>query len=716
MILMRVYENQENMTMQTVLRDALEKLGLVGDGGVRAFSVLSDISNTVIADAIEPYFLNHHDLRRAIHGDGSRLWGFDSDGEVTELPLDGSKRTLKHTLTAKLSSYAEDSARGMRPPKAELGYEDLHNLPMLLIVTEKARMGDTFPHSLASLDLRMRTGGTLVAFVQELGRMCRYPSTRLLQRGATRDELRNGKFEEVERAFKCDLPLMLVAANKDDREIVCHVLRHRSLPTSELCDDKLFQGFEADAKFDVYGYFDRLPRAVIREDVQQVLVKAIEVKESRAPNSVSALHCINMKDGLDAYMATVKGKTDKLLLDGIDDKKKPLHTYHESYEPKLVAKATKAKAKGKAKGKAPAATVDAADEDGDEGVDDDVNDGEGGLGKTPHYDALPHDPHDKHSRRMLLFAECQIGKTGAYLYYLRRLREVIRGSFEPPFVPGPINCLRSWHFPYWKTLADSGKLDYSQPKEGHYYEKVAKQRLAFLQAAAKALTQTPGRCWISLYCEWLSKAEVELLTDPSTGAKKRLPGELIVSSVGAEKIADLKKSLEAKHANIPISPTGEVKQGSEAANVLKACINWDQRMTNLSVLGDPQQLAELQQPGYDAANVVWDKPAVHVGLPKKAKCLSAHTQQMMARREPPSTVGSAKITHSKLTLLAQKFGNGTELLSNAEYSLYVPSSMSSRVSVKGISANANSDGLDVRRWMFTCSCVAPLSFEDRHCT
>ena len=76
MILMRVYENQENMTMQTVLRDALGKLGLVqtdggsdGDSAPRAFSVLSDITDTKIAEAIEPYFLEQFDLNRALGSD-----------------------------------------------------------------------------------------------------------------------------------------------------------------------------------------------------------------------------------------------------------------------------------------------------------------------------------------------------------------------------------------------------------------------------------------------------------------------------------------------------------------------------------------------------------------------------------------------------------------------------------------------------------------------
>ena len=687
MILMRVYENQENMTMQTILREALEKLGLAKQEGIRAFSVLSDISNTVIADAIEPYFMEH-DLRRAVDGD-RRLWGFDSKGQVTEL---ASKRTLAQTLAAKRASYQKDTARGIRAPKAELGYEDLHNLPMLLIVTEKARMGDTFPHSLASLDLRMRTGGTLVAFVQELGRMCRYPSTRILQRGITREQLIKGHYnEEVKQSFEAKLPMMLVLANKDDRDIVCHVQWDPSEPASELHNDWHFKDLSPDVTYDVHGYFDRLPRAIIRKEVQKMLVDGIAIKESKAPNSrtTSALQCVNMKDGLDAYMAHARGKSDKALLDGIDDHHNPLHAYHDSYVPKLV---TKRQDKETA--------APAADEN-----DEDVNDTNDNVSKTPHYDAKPHDASDKHSRRMLLFAECQIGKTGAYLHYLRRLREDIRGTFVPEIISGPIDRRLSWHFPYWRKLAGSAKLDYSQPKEGHYYEKVAKQRLAFLQELAKA--QLSGNAhWSTIYCNWLRKAEVQLtINSESSHYKKKISGELIVSKVGVAKIESLGKELQS--ADIPVARTGEVKQDNEAIKVLKACIDWDRRMTNLSALHE--QLADLQQPGYNAANAVWDKPAQQTGPAKKVNCSTTQAQQMMALRVPPSTSSVPGLSYSEhlhVKLPKQDYGCGTSLLSDADYSLYIPSSMRDRVSVVNNCATvADSNGLVVHRWIFTCSCM-----------
>lgn len=40
--------------------------------------------------------------------------------------------------------------------KAGLLYEDLYGVPCLLILCEKGRMGDTFPHTFDCLDMRLR--------------------------------------------------------------------------------------------------------------------------------------------------------------------------------------------------------------------------------------------------------------------------------------------------------------------------------------------------------------------------------------------------------------------------------------------------------------------------------------------------------------------------------------------------------------------------------
>lgn len=40
--------------------------------------------------------------------------------------------------------------------KSGLLYEDLFGLPCLLLLCEKGRMGDTFPHTFDCLDMRLR--------------------------------------------------------------------------------------------------------------------------------------------------------------------------------------------------------------------------------------------------------------------------------------------------------------------------------------------------------------------------------------------------------------------------------------------------------------------------------------------------------------------------------------------------------------------------------
>lgn len=44
----------------------------------------------------------------------------------------------------------------LKPAKTGLSYEDLLGVPCLLILCEKGRMGDTFPHTFDCLDMRLR--------------------------------------------------------------------------------------------------------------------------------------------------------------------------------------------------------------------------------------------------------------------------------------------------------------------------------------------------------------------------------------------------------------------------------------------------------------------------------------------------------------------------------------------------------------------------------
>eukprot|EP00741_Cyanophora_paradoxa_P012771 tig00020629_g12336.t1 len=67
--------------------------------------------------------------------------------------------------------------RGAAAGESRLTYEDLESMPCILILCEKGRMGDTFPRSFNTMDLRCRHGentGAMTSFIQEIGRMCRY--------------------------------------------------------------------------------------------------------------------------------------------------------------------------------------------------------------------------------------------------------------------------------------------------------------------------------------------------------------------------------------------------------------------------------------------------------------------------------------------------------------------------------------------------------------
>lgn len=44
----------------------------------------------------------------------------------------------------------------LKPSKNGLSYEDLLGVPSVLILCEKGRMGDTFPHTFDCLDMRLR--------------------------------------------------------------------------------------------------------------------------------------------------------------------------------------------------------------------------------------------------------------------------------------------------------------------------------------------------------------------------------------------------------------------------------------------------------------------------------------------------------------------------------------------------------------------------------
>ena len=64
MVVLRVYENDENLTLQKIMRSAIQTLGLCDDASDRrAFSVISDIGTTHLYQHLERSAITA-DLRR----------------------------------------------------------------------------------------------------------------------------------------------------------------------------------------------------------------------------------------------------------------------------------------------------------------------------------------------------------------------------------------------------------------------------------------------------------------------------------------------------------------------------------------------------------------------------------------------------------------------------------------------------------------------------
>lgn len=149
MVVMRVYSVKAQCSMQACLRQAVDKLGLHDKKGNPLFSVMFDNGKDVanLSANIEDYFQNRFNL-------------LDAEAET---------EGREYFLTDRLAE----------PDVAALSYADLLNVPMILILVDKGRTGDTFPHSLGHFDLRIRTADdSYSTFEQELGRLCRYQAFR----------------------------------------------------------------------------------------------------------------------------------------------------------------------------------------------------------------------------------------------------------------------------------------------------------------------------------------------------------------------------------------------------------------------------------------------------------------------------------------------------------------------------------------------------------
>ena len=115
-----------------------------------------------------------------------------------------------------------------------------------------------------------------------------------------------------------------------------------------------------------------------------------------------------------------------------------------------------------------------------------------------------------HARRLLLSAECQIGKTGTYISLLDQLRRKIlveslpklpeisepaagTGDFFEPLVAfKDLPCAVRWVYPFWKDL-NSPAVPYFKIGDSKYPERIVKFRLVALLEVVATLKRRAGK-------------------------------------------------------------------------------------------------------------------------------------------------------------------------------------------------------------------------------
>lgn len=169
-------------------------------------------------------------------------------------------------------------------------------------------------------------------------------------------------------------------------------------------------------------------------------------------------------------------------------------------------------------------------------------------------------------RRILLFAECQIGKTGAYIHLIQLLLSEVTEQVPEPQIRLSRDCTRyselQWRFPYWQDLMRQDNIDYSYPRYGKYHEFILSQRLALL---VKCVQQPSGRGWLTDYCSTI------------VGSGKL--GELVISSEGRHRIGQLLQTYGQFEAPIRVDPgSSEIVVLNQ--NLLERALDWDNRLNH----------------------------------------------------------------------------------------------------------------------------------------
>eukprot|EP01039_Chlorochromonas_danica_P006567 gene6567-7250_t len=492
-VLLRCYDNDENRSMQKILRHCLEVCNLVGKNGERPFSIIGDISGTRILNEIEPYFLNleidHQEFQRCKLEDVPKLRSLKLQQDASsDLHLSKSKLVIND----------------------DIKYEDLRGIKCLLILCEKGRMGDTFPHSLMVLDLRLRTCRAGSGFIQEMGRMCRYPryteavdEKKLQSFFGDRFDYMDVDYTDAEHSFEELFSNGCIVFNKRDQSFV-------GLARNEHQLNRLLQRISSRSvsAYSFHNLRDPLPYALIDDDYLEAIFKAGDEREAEifANNSVSELQSCEVLRNKNRILEHLSCPF------GIDDYvnqkvKKPSADFLYSLS----------------------------------------------ISKE-HYDLKN---TDKLFNRMLLKAECQIGKTGAFLAFLYLLNASINSCPKLPPQIKPKTFAYQWYIPYWHnlTVLKQPPIEYGQPKLGKYHLKILMQRASLLKSLYTTSTAAQ-------YIDQLIEVECIQVAGALTSLK------LIADQFKLDQL-QLSKIFESRHHQY-----------------LERLLNWDGRMSGKNSNGE----------------------------------------------------------------------------------------------------------------------------------
>jgi hypothetical protein len=197
------------------------------------------------------------------------------------------------------------------------------------------------------------------------------------------------------------------------------------------------------------------PHALVENKIMRKLEEAVKKADKHFPRQI--WECIKLKD-LDKYVSPFKSKQQAK--DMITTDKSLIHEYRTTYNDKKGSQRDQ---------KFTNANTDAYE--GEEYVQN---------GRSV-------DLNNVHLRRFVLSAETQIGKTGAYCWFLKLLADEIRGD-ELPIISDKAESLDKltmadkvkWMLPYWDDISRERCPWKLKINHGKYHCKVKLQRLCLL--------------------------------------------------------------------------------------------------------------------------------------------------------------------------------------------------------------------------------------------